>query len=398
MKRFSIVLLILGACSVQEASAVIRYVKASGTGGAPCNSWANACNLANGLAAADASSSDQVWVQAGTYGPIELKNGVKVIGGFAGTESLITQSNPAVNVTLIDGAEGGPCATNMNITLSDLPAMLRGFTLRNGRDGGTDEGGAIYLENSNAQIVDCILEDNSATHVGGAVTIRGTGSPQFVNCVFRRNGKSSTNPLDTKGGGAVFLRNGTPQFVNCLFDDNRAGQGGAVIIADGFVTFVNCTFVRNKSTDGAGGAIYDPEGRATLKNCILWSNKRVVFDAATQQEVEYPDQIRSGSGGTSLALFSNVEGNWVGSNNVSIDPLFVNAAQGNFQLGLDSPCKNTGDTNAVAADTVDLDWDSQINEPNPKDLGKLPRIRLGAVDMGAYEIFSDTPPGGGGDP
>jgi len=32
------------------------------------------------------------------------------------------------------------------------------------------------------------------------------------------------------------------------------------------------------------------------------------------------------------------------------------------------------------------------------DLKLLSRVRLGRVDMGAYELFADDPPPGGGDP
>jgi hypothetical protein len=87
------------------------------------------------------------------------------------------------------------------------------------------------------------------------------------------------------------------------------------------------------------------------------------------------------------------EGGWTaGSNNINVDPLFI----ASYALQTTSPCKNAGDTGAVPLDTFDLDWDTNTIEDIPKDLGLLPRIRLGAVDMGAYELFSDTPPGPGG--
>jgi len=354
----ALLFLTLQAC---EAFGVTRYAKVGGTGN--CASWAKACSLTAAINLSDSTTGDQVWVQGGTYGPITLKNGVKIIGGFSSTATLVTQSNPAMNVTILDGGLSGPCATNVNATPSALPAYLRGFTLRNGRDGGTDEGEAIYLENSGAQIVHCIIEDNSATQMGGAVSMRGTGSPQFVNCIFRRNGKNAaTNPRDTKGGGAIFLRDGTSQFVNCLFDNNQAGEGGAIIVAEGFPTFVNCTLVNNRSTVGRGGAIYDADGRVSLKNCVLWSNQRVL------QGQNFADQILSGSGGTTPASYCNIEGGWIGSENINANPLFANSAQGNFQLTANSPCKNTGDpsaTSPVAPDTIDLDWDGNINEQIP---------------------------------
>lgn len=296
MGRKTLQSVLLFICLVGEAQSATKFAKVGGAGN--CSSWATACGLDTAITAADASTSDQVWVQAGTYGSITLKNGVKIIGGFAGTETLVNQSNATQNPTILDGGQSAPCATNLNVTLGALPAYLRGFTLRNGRDGGSDEGGALQLDNSDARIINCVFENNSAAQMGGVASIRGAGSPQFVNCIFRANGKASTNPLNTKGGGAIFLHDGTPQFVNCLFENNQAGEGGAIIVAEGLATFINCTFVNNKSMVGRGGAIFDPDGRITLKNCIVWSNKRSMSPS------DIPDQISTGSGGTSLASFS----------------------------------------------------------------------------------------------
>ena len=59
-----------------------------------------------------------------------------------------------------------------------------------------------------------------------------------------------------------------------------------------------------------------------------------------------------------------------GTSNISSDPLFTNAAAGNFHLLATSPCINFGNNTAVVG-TTDLDGN--------------PRITGGIVDMGAYE-------------
>jgi hypothetical protein len=366
------------------ASGAIRYVKTTAIGN--CTSWAQACSLTTALN--NPPSGDEIWVQAGTYSTasLVLANGVKLIGGFAGTETLASQSNPDSNVTILDGASAGPCVTNINTTVGAPSAMLRGFTLRNGRDDGSDEGGGLVLENSNALVVRCILEENSATHFGGAIVIRGKGSPQFINCIFRKNGKGATNPRDTKGGGAIFVRNGTPLFVNCLFENNQAGEGGVIHVMDGLASFINCTMASNQATDTYGGAIYDQSGRVTLKNCILWNN-------TTTRGVGSADAIMNGPGST-LATYSNIQGGWsTGSNNLNIDPLFVTPGT-NYRLQNTSPCKDVGE-NTLPADTGDLDWDGNTIEQIPKDLGMLMRVRYGTVDMGAYELLLSG--GGGGE-
>jgi hypothetical protein len=364
-------------------TAAVRYVKPTPSGTQDCTNWANACNLNTALS--NPPSGDEIWVQAGTYsaGPYALANGVKTIGGFAGTETAASESNPTAKVTIVDGGLVAPGVTNINSTPGALAALLRGFKLRNGRDT-DDEGGGIVLENSNALFVDCTIEENSAAHFGGAVAIRGTGSPQFINCAFRKNGKAATtSPRDTKGGGAVFARGGTPLFVNCVFENNKAGEGGVYHGVDGYPTFINCTMADNHATDTYGGAIYDQGGRVTLKNSILWNN-------TTTRGVGYADAIMSGSGGTTLVIYSNIQGGWTtGSNNISADPLFT----GYYRLQSASPCKNAGDNNVLPPDTGDLDWDGNTVEQIPKDFDMLLRVRAGTVDIGAIEQFGS---GGGG--
>jgi len=319
------------------------------------------------------------------YAPFALGNGVRIIGGFAGTEALASQSNPSVNVTIVDGSQSAPCVTNINSVPSAPTAVLRGFTIRNARVGGSDEGGGMVLQNSNAFIVNCIFEGNSATYFGGAVTIRGTGSPQFINCIFRGNGTGEGTAVHPYGGGGVFVRDGTPLFVNCLFAANKAGEGGAVSVLEGLPTLINCTMVSNHATIGYGGAIFDRDGRVTLKNCILWDNQ-------TATGVGYAEQIFTGPGGTSLATYCNIQGGWTtGSNIINVDPLFNNPAGNDYKLQSTSPCKNAGNTNDLPVDSADLDWDTNTVEPTPKDLARGVRTVGTSVDIGAYEVPPPPP-------
>ncbi len=110
------------------ASAEVIYVNAAANGSADGLSWANArSDLA--AAVSGASTGDDVWVAAGTYGPIELRSGVRIIGGFAGTESAASASDPVANRTIISGGGTSRCVTGVN---NDASSVLRGFSIRNG--------------------------------------------------------------------------------------------------------------------------------------------------------------------------------------------------------------------------------------------------------------------------
>jgi len=60
-----------------------------------------------------------------------------------------------------------------------------------------------------------------------------------------------------------------------------------------------------------------------------------------------------------------------GVGNITLDPLFVDRANGNLRLQTDSPCINSGNNTFVVGST---------------DLDGNPRIVSGTVDIGAYEF------------
>jgi hypothetical protein len=112
------------------------------------------------------------------------------------------------------------------------------------------------------------------------------------------------------------------------------------------------------------------------------------------------------------AVFCDIEGGeaaahvttgtlYWGPGNIDADPLFVDAANGLFDLQAGSPCIDAGYHGAVPLDITDLDADGYTDERTPFDLGGNPRfvqdpftddtglpdppLYPHIVDMGAYE-------------
>ena len=363
------------ACSTR-ASAATLYAASDGSSSGSCTgAWASACTLARAL---DVSSEgDEIWVKAGTYPPISLVNGVRLIGGFVGTETAASQSDPSTNTTTINGG-GSRAVTSVNH--SPL-TMLRGFRVVNGRDDGYAwGGGGMLLQDSSALIVQTEFQGNTGAFWGGAASIVGNSSPHFVNCKFIGNGEMTigSEEVRTVAGGAVFLQQGSPKFTNCLFAGNKAGDGGALANNGGSVSFYNCTIVGNQATVGIGGGVADPDGTVELRNSILWNNSAV---RGGDQIYNEPDKV-------SVVRYTDVQGSFSGDSVLNSDPLF---AQG-YKLGNDSPCKNAGSNGYIpSTDVADLDWDTVTNEALPKDLDMKTRKVLLVVDMGCFE----TPASGG---
>lgn len=365
------------------ASGATKYAKVDGVTSGSCDSWANACTLDRAILVA--SSGDSVWARKSSdaspayYPPIELKNGVKVIGGFAGTESQPSQSNPTTKVTKIDGGGTQQCVVSDS---TGSATMLRGFTIsncKNADSGDWDGGGGLVLNASDAIFVNCIFENNKSIRFGAAVSIRGTGSPKFFNCIFRNNGDGTSgsaqdDDVQPLAGGAVYLHSGSPTFVNCLFYGNKAASGAALGNVSGTPTFTNCTIANNYAKYGYGGGLHDLQGKGVLLNCIVWGNTAIKGGA----------NIMNTSTETA-ATYSDIQSGWTGTGNINSDPLFENAAVGNFKL-LDttSPCDNVG-SGAMPDDVGDLDWDTITSEPVMKDLAGNARLNI-SLDMGAYEL------------
>ncbi len=342
-------------------------VSASATGSGDGKSWINAkTDLA--AAVSGAKAGDEIWVAIGMYGPVVLKNGVRVFGGFNGTETTASQSNPEANGTTISGGSAARAVTSIG---NDSSTVLRGFRIVDGFIAFPHTGGGVYAENSDATFIRCMFTRNKSGTMGGAVANWG-GSPSYINCEFFGNSAEMA-------AGAVWNRKGaTPSFVNCLFYDNHAKEAGAVSVLDGSPSFTNCTFTDNHASKGKAGAIFDTRGEVVLRNCIVWNNKAA--RSGTNELYNLP-----AGGGKSTATHCNIAGGWTGSGNLSADPLFINAAARDYRLRLNSPCRNKGDSSRLPDDLADLDLDGQTSLTLTRDLAMNPRVTGSAVNMGAYE-------------
>lgn len=182
------------------------------------------------------------------------------------------------------------------------------------------------------------------------------GSSVFENCIFRYGGDLS---YESWGGiwhsaeGNVFIHGVAPVFDHCEF--SFSGRDG---VANGGadVTYQNCTFTNNTRM----GLYTWGDSDVALNSCISANNPYAATQingeeggslAATYCDLIGPNYLRK--------LVLNPQSQWVwqwtntfpaGDGNFSADPLFVNAAQGDFTLRPVSPCINTGDINLTDAD------------------------------------------------
>lgn len=282
------------------------YVKQGGSGTG--SSWSDATgDLSAALFSAE--TGDEIWVSKGTYYPtsnqkdrktaFDIPSGIKVFGGFAGTETSLQQRDFKVNKTVLSGNIGSKSDhadnsfTVVHFKNANASTVLDGFVIADGTSDGTGPSGDIercgagmYLDGAgkggdcSPVVQNCIFQNNFARD-GGAVYLNGRGGscmPSFIGCEFQ------SNKVDLDGG-AIFNdgRHGgiaSPSFQNCVFSGNTGNYGGALCNYGGKGTsspvIKNCVF-RNNEAFLRGGAIFnmdvEGEARPMINDCQFVDNQ-----------------------------------------------------------------------------------------------------------------------------
>jgi hypothetical protein len=315
----------------------------------------------------------EVWVAAGTYVPttdtdrsatFSLLEHVALYGGFAGTETLLSERNIAANETILSGDLGivGDNSDNAYHVVGGADdATIDGFTITGGNADGVYSsagGGMFNYEVASPTVTNCTFSGNSARSGGGMFNRQ--SSPIMTNCTF------TGNSAEEDGGGVYNMLGSSPTVTNCTFSGNSAGGwGGGMhnrIACDSIIT--NCTFSGN--TADSGGGMYSADSEPAVTNCILWGDT----DGAGVSEI-YDDEYSS-----VVATYSAIQGGFTGEGNIDADPLFVSLTD--LHLQSTSPCIDTGSNDAVPTGvTTDIDGNPRIVDGNADSTA--------TVDMGAYE-------------
>jgi hypothetical protein len=378
-------------------------------------SWETAFRtIQEGLLAA--SELDRVVVAPGAYG-----ENVR----FPGRNMTLTSADPlstsVVANTVIDGRGSGPVIAFAGS--EDETCILAGFTICNGN---AEDGGGVMGRGTGATIERSVITSNSASNTGGGLwecdgTIRdnrisensangkggalafcdgaiqndlitGNWARQHGGGLYECNGiiKNDVIIQNSSSGsaGAMFLCRGTIMYNritanmaaenagglgDCegmihgnVISGNTAGQcGGGMHKCKGEIN--NNSLLGNIAGNTGGGLYYCHNG--VVRNCIVWGN------SPNDMEVPY-------SCGRMLGLPPShcCVGGWTGEGeaNITADPAFLDAGNGDVRLLPGSPCIDAG-----------------FNSPDlPEfDIAGMHRIMFGGksltVDMGAYEFYTN---------
>lgn len=320
-------LLALSLCSITLAKTI--YVDSAASGSNDGSSWEDAYTALQD-ALAESKFGDEIHVAEGIYRPdqgvgqtpgdrtasFELKNGIKVYGGFQEGGEIWENREPSAYLTILSGdlnqddAEITNPANLLNepsrtensyhvvkATLCAPITILDGFIIQDGNANGSapdDAGGGMYnYINASPTIINCIFTRNAAQNVGGsfvteeyrskpilqgccfvnswaenggAVCSRSSSVPDFQECYLEYN-KSGTN------GGAIFCTASGPFLSGCNFKNNIAGGSGGAVHAqsNSHLNFSDCAFEKNQCSAN-GGAVSFSGGSHSLTGCNLNTN------------------------------------------------------------------------------------------------------------------------------
>ena len=331
------------------------YVKPDGTGDVP--------TIQDALSAA--SAGDTVMLANGTFtgaGNRDLDLGCKSI-------ALVSQSR--IPDSCIVDCEG--VVRGLQCQDATDKMVMSGFTVTNGYAalGGfqTQFGGAILAADcqNGPSVSNCVFRSNHAEGHGGAVFAGATGTPVFNNCRFIENTADLSGGAFLSGYGAAGVC--SPTFNDCVFFDNKAtGAGGAVTAGwstSGLGTFSGCVFAGNRAE--LGGAIYASFYQCNVTQCTFAADSAGLGSAVYSNfsPVNFENTIFAfGTGGGAIAcnsasptltncdVYGNAGGDWTGciagqagnTGNFSTNPLFCDAAAGDFTLASISDCLPANNT------------------------------------------------------
>lgn len=324
--------------------------------------------------AVDASmSGDLVLVGTGTYVEnVDMRQKNITIRSDVDLNEFTHDIAPAS--TIIDGNNKGSVVRmkgNSRLT------VIEGFTLTNGK--GTQVlfsrvGGGIYGEMSSPRILSNIIAYNNVGGGGGGIYCAGITGAEIVDCIIAYN-------TANQYGGGLYVAGDHHVIKNCMITGNTAGNGAGVMCFGGEPVIMNTTIAGNTASSYGGGIVFQLCDHATMVNTILWNaapsapelHITTFFGVPSVIDVSYSD-VQGGAAQATLGVDCTL--NW-GMGMIETDPLFVNAAGGDFHLSRLSPCVDTGDNAFPDMPEFDFEGDDRILDGD----GDL----IDVVDMGADE-------------
>jgi Concanavalin A-like lectin/glucanases superfamily/Right handed beta helix region len=347
----------------------VKYVKADAAVGNDGSSWTNAYPFLQYVLPSSACNDlFDIYVAKGVYKPslsndindfFNISVGMKLYGGFAGTEKNINERNKALihstNKSTLSGDEVG---NDPEFSVNSVKVVkivggyvnFDGFTVRGGQ-----MVGILKEAYGDVKISNCRIIDN---RIG--LELFGANST-ITDCVIAAN---------TSDG--ISIDDNSSNFQNCLIVNNAGSGIYQVAIGTNIETnLINCTIAANGTLGISNYQELDHPITNTIKNTIIKDNASGGISGTATNSITYSlvQGISTGTG--------NLNGNTVNPQFVSPIANNVLSDAGDYRLKWCSLAIGAGNNTGIT----------------PLDLDRNPRRYRTNVDMGAYEHMGNTPTG-----
>lgn len=232
-----------------------------------------------------AAPGDEIRIADGSYSPGEsqsdtfhLKNGVELIGGYAGYGAVSPNSrnvtdHPTILIAPPVPANARAEYTVITATSLDSSTILDGLTVMGApAQHFGDEGAGMVLQNASPVIQNCTF-----VNLTGGAANSSFSSPTFLDCTFSNNSNGY--------GGAMYATYSSLSITRCVFLQNSStvgdGDGGAIYATDSSVNLTRSEFTRNRARRGSGGAI-SLFGSANISLCKFYANSAYISGGAIE--------------------------------------------------------------------------------------------------------------------
>ncbi|MEQ6118993.1 LamG-like jellyroll fold domain-containing protein [Reichenbachiella sp. MALMAid0571] len=417
----------------QRTSLAKIYVKSDAVGNNDGSSWTDAFTSLKAATEYATAPGDAIWVAQGVYkadasdrtASFILNKGVKLFGGFSGTETELSERDWRANPTVLSGDLNGDDDNDISYTntlrsentyrivyVAGDNILIDGVMITGGQANNTvnndyNRGAAIFkrADVKNLTVKNTIIHKNVCNREGNVhvpFTAGADNTLRVENCIVNNN-------FARYGGGfAASVENGATldaKVYNSLFHANVAGDISA---GDGFagsslyfaanagridIAVINSTFTENEdlgtnASNDKGTIVIrrlNDNGtsiaNATFHNNIFYNNLSSPV-VVNEQVIGFMNRPTTKL--TSLTFSYNISNQTdlstkatlaTVSDNINQDPMFSDAVSQDFTLTTGSPAIDTGSNDQLPDDLFG-------------DISGNKRIHGGMIDMGVYESGS----------